>query len=138
MLKKRPKGHIGSSPILSAMDEYQKKAKLTAKYPALSFRVRDGSGAYTEYVDYVYPALGLAGEAGEVADKVKKLIRDKDGEVSEKDVEAIKKELGDVLWYLAVLADELGLKLSEVADANLKKLKDRQARDVLSGSGDNR
>ena len=77
--------------------------------------------------------LGLASEAGEVADKVKKWIRD--GTV---DKAAISKELGDVLWYIAVLANDLGFPLSEVAKVNLDKLNKRQKDGTIKGSGDNR
>jgi NTP pyrophosphatase (non-canonical NTP hydrolase) len=81
-----------------------------------------------------YPTLGLCGEAGEVAEKVKKHIRD--GRTLDR--AELAKELGDVLWYLAVLADDLGLTLSEIADINIRKLMDRKTRGVISGSGDNR
>ncbi len=85
-----------------------------------------------------YPALGLAGEAGEVAEHAKKAIRDDAGVVSEERREAMAKELGDVLWYVSQLASELGLELDEIAPANLEKLLSRQRRGVLSGSGDER
>jgi NTP pyrophosphatase (non-canonical NTP hydrolase) len=100
-------------------DEYQKKALAYAIYDR-KYRV-------------VYPSLGLASEAGEVADKVKKWIRD--GTV---DKAAISKELGDVLWYIAVLANDLGFPLSEVAKVNLDKLDKRQKNGTIKGSGDNR
>ena len=100
-------------------NEYQEEASKTAIYP--------------EQYKIVYPALGLAGEAGEVAEKVKKHIRD--GVLN---VEDLKKELGDVLWYLAAIASDLGLSLDDVAESNLQKLRSRQARGVIGGSGDNR
>lgn len=85
-----------------------------------------------------YPALGLAGEAGEVAEHAKKAIRDDAGVVTEERRQAMAKELGDVLWYVSQLASELGLELDEIARANVEKLLSRQRRGVLSGSGDER
>ncbi len=82
--------------------------------------------------------LGITGEAGETADKFKKIIRDKDGEMSDEDKEAIIKELGDVLWYVASIARYLDTSLSEVAEGNIQKLEDRKARNKLHGEGDNR
>lgn len=86
----------------------------------------------------VYPTLGLVNEAGEVAGKVKKIFRDKNGEISEQDREALKQELGDVLWYLAQIATEIGVGLDEVASANLSKLFDRLERGKIRGDGDTR
>ena len=106
-------------------DEYQTEAKKTAIYPDVGFNL-------------VYPTLGLNGEAGEIAEKVKKLIRDGSGEQTYEFREAITKELGDVLWYVAALCSELGVSMSLVAANNLAKLTDRSIRDVLSGSGDDR
>jgi NTP pyrophosphatase (non-canonical NTP hydrolase) len=106
------------------LSEYQRLSRSTAKYPR--------SEALT------YPALGLAGEAGEFADHAKKVIRDDGGEVTSERREAMGKELGDVLWYVAQLASELGLGLDEIAGGNLEKLRSRQQRGVLSGSGDER
>lgn len=85
-----------------------------------------------------YPALGLAGEAGEVAEHAKKAIRDDAGVVTEERRRAMAKELGDVLWYVSQLASELGLELEDIARANLEKLLSRQRRGALSGSGDER
>jgi len=106
-------------------EEYQKKSRVTAKYPNAS-------------ENYIYPTLGLAGEAGEVAEKIKKVIRDKGGKIDDETREAIKKELGDVLWYMAQLATELKIPLEDVATGNLAKLYDRMERGKLSGDGDNR
>lgn len=86
----------------------------------------------------VYPTLGLANEAGEVAGKIKKIFRDKGGQISAEDREALKQELGDVLWYLTQICTELGLTLEEVAEANITKLFSRQARGVIRGDGDTR
>lgn len=86
----------------------------------------------------VYPTLGLVNEAGEVAGKVKKLFRDKGGQITPEDREALKYELGDVLWYLAQICTELELSLQEVAEANLTKLFDRLERGAIRGDGDKR
>ncbi len=106
-------------------NEYQKQAKATAKYPDLGN-------------NYLYPTLGLCGEAGELANKIKKIQRDDQGIVTDQKREEIKLELGDVLWYASQLACEFGLDFDDVAGANLKKLSDRHMRGVISGSGDGR
>tara|TARA_R110002074_G_scaffold386016_1_gene567586 strand:+ start:322 stop:645 length:324 start_codon:yes stop_codon:yes gene_type:complete len=104
-------------------NEYQKLAKTTA--------------IYDKKHQILYPALGLAGEAGEVANKVKKIIRD--GYENNKDYRAdIGAEIGDVLWYCAVLASDIGLELSDIAFNNTVKLKDRMNRGVIGGNGDKR
>lgn len=105
--------------------EYQAKSRRTAAYPAIGQPL-------------VYPTLGLVNEAGEVAGKVKKIFRDKQGVIDEETLNALKSELGDVLWYLAQLCTELGLSLDEVAEYNLKKLYDRLERGVIQGDGDKR
>ena len=105
--------------------DYQRESRATAVYP--------GAGA-----NLTYPALGLCGEAGEVAEKVKKLLRDDGGVLTDERREALAGELGDVLWYLAQMATEARLDLAEVAAANLAKLRSRQERQVLHGSGDSR
>jgi NTP pyrophosphatase (non-canonical NTP hydrolase) len=104
--------------------DYQRLSRRTARYPRSDW--------------LAYPALGLAGEAGEVAEHAKKAIRDDAGTVTEQRRAALAAELGDVLWYAAQLASELGLGLDEIAQANLDKLASRQRRGVLSGSGDER
>ena len=104
---------------------YQKNARLTAQYPNL------GS-------NYIYPTLGLVGEAGEVAEKVKKVIRDKKGIFDEESKKGLKKELGDVLWYVSNICTEFNFKLEDVALQNLDKLKQRAAKGKISGSGDDR
>jgi len=106
-------------------EEYQKKSRKTAKYP-------DAGG------NFIYPTLGLAGEAGEVADKIKKVIRDDGGEVLPDKKKDIEGELGDVLWYISQLATELGLSLEDVAAKNIEKLYSRLERGKLGGSGDKR
>lgn len=84
----------------------------------------------------VYPTLGLVNEAGELAGKVKKIFRDKNGQINQADREALKQELGDVLWYLAQITTELDLTLAEVAEANLEKLFSRLERGKIGGDGD--
>lgn len=86
----------------------------------------------------IYPTLGLNGEAGEVAEKVKKTIRDNGGDFNEDSRRAIAMELGDVMWYAATLANDLGYTLEEVAAMNLEKLRSRASRNCLGGNGDNR
>lgn len=107
-------------------DAYQKKALETAEFPK-KYKI-------------VYPALGLGDESGEVLGKVKKWLRGDDGstKMSRERRELLKYELGDVMWYLAVLANDLGFKLSDVAKANVEKLSSRKARGVVKGDGDKR
>lgn len=105
--------------------KYQKLSRHTARYPKAGR-------------NFIYPTLGLAGETGEVAEKIKKVLRDKKGKLDKTAKDEIKKELGDVLWYLTQLAAELGLSLDEIAKFNLEKLLSRLKRDKLSGNGDNR
>ena len=106
-------------------EEYQTQADSTAMYPNMGD-------------NFIYPTLGLAGETGEVVEKVKKIIRDDGSAVREEKKEEIKKELGDVLWYIARLSAELGFTINEVAELNIKKLNSRKERGVLHGNGDNR
>lgn len=106
-------------------DEYQSLARTTAIYPNIG-------------ENFLYPTLGLCGETGEVAEKVKKVLRDQHGELSTETKQELKKELGDILWYLSQLAAELDLSFSDIAEANLKKLQSRKERNTLHGSGDNR
>lgn len=105
--------------------EYQITSRTTAFYPDLG-------------KNFIYPTLGLVGEAGEIAEKIKKVIRDKRGLISDDTRTELKKELGDVLWYLSQLTVELRLTLDEVAEQNIVKLKSRQQRHQLHGDGDNR
>jgi NTP pyrophosphatase (non-canonical NTP hydrolase) len=106
--------------------EYQEKAKETAIFPDES-RV-------------IYPLLGLAGETGEVVEKLKRYLRESKSihAIPEEDKEGIKKELGDVLWYLATLAEDLDLSLEEIAKMNIEKLASRKERGLLHDKGDNR
>lgn len=105
-------------------DQYQEEAVKTAIYDA-------------EH-SIIYPALGLANEAGEVLGKIKKVLRDNNGDFNEDNRVAIGKEIGDVLWYMAALSRDLDIRLSDTAHDNIQKLRDRQARGVIGGSGDTR
>ena len=109
---------------ISDLDMYQKVALTTAIYP------REQA--------IIYPTLGLTGEAGEVANKVKKIIRDGSDSKDEKLVSEIKAEIGDCLWYIAVLADDFNIKLSDIASTNIEKLANRQKNNTIHGSGDDR
>ena len=109
---------------VSDLDMYQQVAKTTAIYP------REQA--------IIYPTLGLTGEAGEVANKVKKIIRDGTNKNDDRMVSEIKSEIGDCLWYIAVLADDIGCKLSDIANTNLIKLENRKKKGTIHGSGDNR
>jgi len=106
------------------INDYQTKALETAIYPKKD--------------EVIYPTLGLAGEAGEVADKVKKVIRDNGGIFTPQIRAEIAKELGDVMWYCATLAYDLGFPLERIAQMNIDKINSRKERNKLNGSGDNR
>ncbi len=110
-------------------DEYQKQA--------ISTDVYGGQGDIMS-IAFINKVLGLVGEAGEVAEKVKKLQRNSEGSMTGKDRDELLKELGDVLWYLSAIAHYLEEPLGKIADNNLSKLKDRKERDVIASSGDNR
>ncbi|HWS22950.1 MAG TPA: nucleoside triphosphate pyrophosphohydrolase family protein [Anaerolineales bacterium] len=110
---------------IKELDEYQKLSRRTWNLVKTDHPI-------------VYPTLGLVNEAGELAGKVKKIFRDKQGVITPEDRDALKYELGDVLWYLAQIATELDLSLNEVASANLTKLFDRLERGKIRGEGDYR
>jgi len=110
-------------------DEYQKKALTTAHTDP----------AYVDtLMDKTIWAMGVAGEAGEVVEKWKKIVAYKEGKISDEDLAELKKELGDVVWYIAVMSHSLGLSLEEVMQLNVQKLADRKKRGVIKGAGDNR
>ena len=123
-----PRGTAGGSLVRMTIDEYAQKARATAAYPVEA--------------TLLYPVLKLAGEAGEVAEKLGKLMRDESWipgtPLSNAQRDALALELGDVLWYVAAVAHDLGLPLDEVAARNVAKLADRHSRGVISGSGDTR
>lgn len=106
------------------LNEYQQAALATACYP--------------KNMGILYPVLGLSGETGEVADKIKKVYRDHSGEFSEEQRKAIALELSDVMWYCAALAKDLGYSLDEIGQMNIAKLASRKERGVISGNGDYR
>lgn len=111
--------------MIEALDDYQKQAVETAIYKPIGHPC-------------IYPALGLANECGEVLGKVKKVFRDHDGQFTEDIRKAIAGELGDCLWYLAVLAKEMDYTLKEIAEINIKKLSSRKEKGTIKGDGDNR
>lgn len=104
---------------------YEERARSTAIYP------NKGN-------NMVYPTLGLCGESGEIAEKLKKLMRDKDGVADDEWRRSMAHELGDVLWYITAIANEIGHSLEEIAELNILKLASRKDRNMLHGSGDNR
>lgn len=120
---------IGEQHYMTTFNEYADETDRTAIYPDAG----EGSADALAYV-----GLGLVGEAGELANQIKKILRDDNGEVTVERRETIKKELGDVLWYAARLCRELYLDMDDIAEANIEKLLKRQREGVLQGSGDNR
>jgi len=110
-------------------DEYQKLALTTA--------YTDAQHANTLMEKTIW-AMGVAGEAGEVVEKWKKIVAYKEGKISEEDLTELAKELADVVWYIAVMADSLGLSFDEIMRRNVIKLADRKKRNVIKGAGDNR
>jgi len=110
---------------IETFGEYQTESRKTAQYPNVGNNI-------------IYPTLGLAGECGEVCEKIKKLIRDKNSIVDNDFKKAISEEISDVFWYLAALCSELGISMTDVARLNLRKLSDRLERGKIKGEGDNR
>lgn len=111
-------------------NDYQKGTATTAIYP--------GAGDANSVEGLSYVTLGLVGEAGELANKVKKVLRDDNGLIGDAVRAKLADELGDLSWYLAQFATQLGVELDSIAEANLAKLADRAKRGVLGGSGDGR
>lgn len=112
---------------IERFSQYQLRARATAIYPEQG-----------RLIGLLYVALGLAGEAGEVANKTQKLLRDNAGKITEEYIKGIQKELGDVLWYISNMCDELGIDLKNIAQENIEKLYSRKERDKLHGDGDDR
>jgi len=120
------------------LNEYQVEAvKLRTSTDKFVARNPDLNEEVIKMISLSYDGLGL-GEAGEVQGKVKKIIRDSGGVITPEATDEIKKELGDTLWYIASMCDNLGITLDDVATSNITKLKDRYKRGVIGGSGDNR
>lgn len=115
---------IRNDAQILSLNDYQTQAASTAIY----------SDSYAVN----YPILGLAGEAGEVANKYKKVLRDHNGQLSDEIRLKLADEVGDCLWYIAAIARDLGVSLQDIAKNNLDKLKARAAANTLKGSGDNR
>lgn len=111
---------------MASFNDYQQQALTTAVHHS------------NPEMDKSIFAMGIAGEAGEVIEKWKKIVAYRDGIITDEDKQELSKELGDVLWYIAVFAHELGLNLDDVVDQNLAKLASRKQRDVIKGQGDNR
>jgi NTP pyrophosphatase (non-canonical NTP hydrolase) len=121
--------HLLEQEMSYTFDEYQNTTHQTSVYPS-------DESQETESVTYL--TLGLVGESGEVAEKIKKALRDDGGVITPERKALLHKELGDILWYHSELCSRLGFNMGEVAKANIDKLLDRKARGVLHGSGDNR
>ena len=122
------------------MNEYQQAADSTAIFPPVMVPgriIENGEQEYTR-LDIAYPALGLAGESGEFANKVKKIIRDSQGFISPERKKSLQDELGDVLWYVSACATALDGSLDTIARNNVKKLADRRERGKIQGDGDKR
>lgn len=111
-------------------DEYQKRA--------LKTDLSAGKGTDILTIGFMDKVLGLLGESGEIAEKLKKILRDKNAQMTEQDRKELAKELGDVLWYIATIAHNLNVSLDDIATENITKLASRQQRGTLTGSGDNR
>ena len=107
-------------------DEYQQQALTTAH------------NTHEPLMEKTIWAMGVAGEAGEVVEKWKKIVAYKQGDISNEDLAELAKELGDVVWYIAVMAHSLGLSFDDIMQRNVEKLKSRKARGVITGEGDNR
>lgn len=119
-------------------NEFQIEAHKFADYPIPLIYDDFQEHTVTRPLNFTYPALGLVEEAGEVAGKYAKAVRDCNGNIDGERREAIKKELGDVMWFIAELSTQLGLTLEEIMECNIEKLANRKARGVIKGSGDNR
>lgn len=123
----RLEGMAEDMAAVNALNQYQEGARGTAIYPGQK-----------QFLGLLYTVMGLGGEAGELSNKVKKLIRDHQNHLHEAAREGLINELGDVLWYVAAVSSELGVTLDTVASRNLEKLMGRQAAGTLQGSGDER
>ena len=123
---------------MMTFNEYQAAARTTAKYTDVAEQLNIGDSGLKRFLNLQYAALGLAGEAGEIANKVKKIYRDKSCTVTDEARQELKKEVSDCLWYCAAVASELDYALDDIATENIAKLQSRLERGVITGSGDNR
>lgn len=125
---------------MSTFDNYQKATQSTAVYEDAIWHMlaKRSQDQVASYLSLVYPCGKLCGEAGELNELIMKALRDDEGVFTEERFNAIKKELGDVLWYVAQIAHQLGISLADVAQENLDKLNDRKERGVIGGSGSDR
>ena len=126
---------MNKKEVTMNFNEYQEKA---SKFDTFSYETFIKEGAKVNHLGMLEKVLGLAGESGEACDKIKKLIRDNNGEISEEKKKELAKELGDILWYLAMVSKYLGMEFSKVTEMNIEKLQDRFERNKIHGSGDNR
>ena len=125
--------------------EFQEKAHKTAEYPTIllvtkmtkDIKKLIEAGLLVD-VSFIYSSLGISGEAGEVVEKVKKVVRNDLGRMSYEKKEQIIKEIGDCFWYLAELCTFMKVDMEDVMEYNIHKLRDRQQRDVICNEGDNR
>ena len=115
-------------------EQYAREARNTAGFPELEIKDNDERRRIDPYVSWVYPLIGLTGEVGELSNKLKKIIRDE----TYPETRDLISELGDILWYWAMLAETLGLDPKEIAVANITKLATRRKNNTIKGSGDNR
>lgn len=116
---------------------YQELAGETAVYPSMA-TVSEINGEVTGVLHIGYPVFGLLGEAGELAEKTKKIIRDKNCIIDDSELLGLMYELGDIMWYIARICTELNVSMESIAQMNIQKLKDRKERGVIQGSGDHR
>jgi len=121
------------------LKDYQEFTETTnITWEAIKGFLESGDAEHQKMLMLMYLSLGLAGEAAEIANKVKKILRDSAGEINTTNSKALSKELGDVAWYMSEIANLIGVDLDEILEENFQKLTSRKERAVLGGSGDDR